>query len=47
MIYDLIAACRALGETEVVAAGSMYATTSVQDEDCMKLVNAIIWWVLD
>ena len=46
-IKDLIDACRTLGETRVIAAGSMYATLSLDSDDCKRLSKAGIWWTFD
>lgn len=46
-IHDLVAACRALGECTVLAAGSMYATLSLDQRDCRRLTYAGIDWQFD
>ena len=46
-IQDLTAACRALGEVRVLAAGSMYATLHLNAEQLAKLCDAQISWGLD
>ena len=46
-INDLTAACRALGEVRVLAAGSMYATLHLNAEQLAKLCDAQISWGLD
>ena len=46
-VNDLTAACRALGEVHVLAAGSMYATLHLNSEQLGKLIEAKISWGLD
>ena len=46
-INDLVAACRTLGETQVVAAGSMYATLKSDMHDRKRLTKAGISWSFD
>ena len=46
-INDLVAACRELGETEVVAAGSMFATLKSDLHDRKRLTKAGITWTFD
>jgi len=47
VITDLVAACRALGEVRVVAAGSLYATLRLDEIDCARLTKAQIVWTFD
>lgn len=47
LIGDLVTACVALGESQIVAAGSMYATFWFDDyeADTERLSNAgVPWW---
>ena len=46
-IGDLTDACRTLGETQVVAAGSIYATLKSDLHDRKRLTRAGIHWTFD
>lgn len=46
-IGELVNACRTLGETQVIAAGSMYATLLLDDDDCERLSRVGISWQYD
>lgn len=46
-IGDLVDACRELGETQVVAAGSMFATLKSDLHDRKRLTRVGIHWTFD
>ncbi|WP_189406793.1 hypothetical protein [Mesorhizobium sp. M1A.F.Ca.ET.072.01.1.1] len=47
LIGDLTRACVELGEVHVIAAGSMYATLKLDDDDIRRLSKAHIHWSID
>lgn len=46
-INDLVNACRILGETQVLAAGALYATLALDFYDRQRLTSAAIRWNFD